>query len=371
MPGVLLELGEDAHFGVPCWSTGAARWAHWTVPIAYDLHYEQIRPLMCNGGISRKALVVIAAARARYADHATGRNSRPTNERLAADTGYAVRTVQRADEALRLLGVATEVLRGRQRTRAERFASWRVGDRSRGWASVWVLHENRQLRAVMYRMSSHPRSGPVRDKPCRKALVTTRTGSPTGRRQRGAQRRRAPDGGGSALARAWRAHPGAPPWSRRHSAEAWSRLLAGPARHGWTARDLNQLITDWLGVGGHRIPDNPYKPIGLLGAILAWHGADNLGDRPAALDDAREAAERAHHRHARVAEQAGGGQPDSANSPGAHRSSGAGRALARQALAEARGRAAARKADAIAREAAEFDAKVRAARSLPSERDTT
>jgi len=73
-----------------------------------------------------------AAARARYADHGTGRHSRPTNERLAADTGLSVRTVQRADTALRLLGVATEVLRGRQRTRAERFASWRVGDRGRG-----------------------------------------------------------------------------------------------------------------------------------------------------------------------------------------------------------------------------------------------
>jgi hypothetical protein len=78
--------------------------------------------------ISRRALLTIAAARARYADHATGRNSRPTNERLAADTGYSVRTVQRADTVLRLLGVATEVVRGRQRTRIERLASWRVGD---------------------------------------------------------------------------------------------------------------------------------------------------------------------------------------------------------------------------------------------------
>lgn len=113
LAAILLDLGADAYRGVPCWSGHAARWAHWTVPIAYDLHYADIRPLMCNGGISRTALVVIAAARARYADHRTGRNCRPTNERLARDTGYTVRTVQRADEALRLLGVATEVLRGR------------------------------------------------------------------------------------------------------------------------------------------------------------------------------------------------------------------------------------------------------------------
>ncbi len=143
-PAIQLDLGDDAYRGLPCWAGRAARWAHWTVPIAYDLHYDRIRPLMRNGGVSRQALVAVAAARARYADHATGRNSRPTNERLAQDTGYTVRTVQRVDEALRLLGVATEVLRGRQRTRAERLASWRVGDRGRGWASVWALHDNQQ-----------------------------------------------------------------------------------------------------------------------------------------------------------------------------------------------------------------------------------
>jgi len=53
------------------------------------------------------------------------------------------------------------------------------------------------------------------------------------------------------------------------------------------------LITDWIGVG-HWLPESPYKPIGLLGAILAWHA--NLAERPAAVDMAREAAELAAHR---------------------------------------------------------------------------
>ena len=100
-------------------------------------------------------------ARARYAEHGTGRGSRPTNERLAADTGLSVRTVQRADTALRLLGVATEVLRGRQRTRAERLASWRVGDRGRGWASVWALHDDAQLARLVGALSPHPEGSPV------------------------------------------------------------------------------------------------------------------------------------------------------------------------------------------------------------------
>jgi hypothetical protein len=109
--------------------------------------------------------VRVARARARYAEYATGRGSRPSNERLAADTGLSVRTVQRADTALRLLGVATEVLRGRQRTRVERLASWRVGDRGRGWASVWALHDNPLISRLVHKLgiglSPHPEGSPV------------------------------------------------------------------------------------------------------------------------------------------------------------------------------------------------------------------
>lgn len=150
-----LELDEDTYAGVPCWLSGEQRWARVAVPIAYLSHYDtKVRPAMPSNPISLRALVRVAEARARYADWTTGRNSRPTNARLARDTGLSVRTVQRADTTLRLLGLATEVLRGRQRTRAERFASWRVGDRHRGWASVWALHH-----APVLPLSPHPRKG--------------------------------------------------------------------------------------------------------------------------------------------------------------------------------------------------------------------
>ena len=33
------------------------------------------------------------------------------------------------------------------------------------------------------------------------------------------------------------------------------------------------MITDWIAVG-HWLPERPHKPIGLLGAILAWHGTE-------------------------------------------------------------------------------------------------
>ncbi|WP_244269129.1 helix-turn-helix domain-containing protein, partial [Mycobacterium parascrofulaceum] len=78
--------------------------------MAYDLRYDaDVRPHMGANQISRRALLRIAQARARYADYTTGRDCRPSNERLATDTGYDVRTIQRANTVLRLLGVATEV----------------------------------------------------------------------------------------------------------------------------------------------------------------------------------------------------------------------------------------------------------------------
>lgn len=361
---IVLELGEAPYAGVPCWSGRAQRWATFTVAVAYDCRYDTaVRPLMPGNPISRRALLAIAAARAGYADHGTGRNCRPSNERLAADTGYSVRTVQRADTVLRLLGVASEVLRGRQRTRMERLASWRVGDRGRGWASVWALHDNRQLTGLVSRLSPHPRSGPVRDKHSPNQVVTTGTGGPAGRRQGGAPRRRAPDVGGASLATAWRADPHAPPWARRHSAAAWAGILAGPAAHGWNPRDLNALIGDWAGVSGARIPDGPHKPIGLLGAMLAWHGAERLKERPAALDEAREAAERAAHRAHWAAQRAAHGEHQRARAAGRAALGSVGHVAARAAAAEAASAAARKRTHAAAHDAARVAAAVAAART--------
>lgn len=361
---IVLELGEAPYAGVPCWTGRLERWAKWTVPMAYDCRYAtEVRPLMPGNPISRQALVAVAQARARYADHATGRNCRPTNERLAADTGYSVRTVQRADTVLRLLGVATEVLRGRQRTRVERLASWRVGDRGRGWASVWALHDHPQLTRLVHPLSPHPRSGPVRDKPSGQQVVTTEPGSPAGRRQRGATRRQTPDAGGSALARGWRADAHCPPFAHRHSADAWAPLLADPAAHSWTPRDLNQLITDWAGVTGRRIPDHPHKPIGLLGAILAWHGRERLDERPAVLDEAREVAELAAHQAHLCAQRPAQAEHQRAREAGRRALASPGHAAARAVAAEAAHRGAHKRTQAVAEDAAQRAAAVAAVRA--------
>jgi hypothetical protein len=112
--------------------------------------------------------------------------------------------------------------------------------------------------------------------------------------------------------------------------------LAKPAAHGWTPRDVNALISDWAGTG-HWLPESPYKPIGLLGAMLAAHG--DLDNRPAAYDVAREQQELALAR-ARVAEQIAARQADrEAREAGRAALSGLGHEAARRALAEIQERA--------------------------------
>jgi hypothetical protein len=367
-PAIVLELEERAWAGVPCWSGRAERWASFTVPIAYDLRYDtRVRPVLGANQVSRTAVLAVAAARAAYAEYHTGRGSRPSNERLAADTGYSVRTVQRADTALRLLGVATEILRGRQRTRTERLASWRVGDRGRGWASVWALHDDAQLArhlGTRQLLSPHPEGSSFSYPPSRREMVTTGANSRPAGGGRGARRRECPDEGGCRLAIRWRADSHAPPWARRHTPAAWAALLAGPARHGWTARDLNQLVRDWIGVKGS-LPDHPHKPIGLLGAMLTWHGADNLADRPAAADDAREAEQLAAHRAHLAAQATERADAQRARASARAALGGPGHTAAREAAAAVAARALARRTHSVAVDTARHDAAVRTARGLP------
>jgi len=331
LPRIVLEL-DTAWGAIPCWTGRAQRWAREAVPAAYMERYDtHVRPAMPNNPVSLKSLVAVAEARASFADHRTGRNCRPSNERLAAMTGLTVRTVQRASTALRLLGVATEVMRGRQRTRAERFASWRVGDNGRGWASVWALHDCR-----IQSLSPHPRGPHLSYKNSPKSILTTRT-----RRQAAgssaATRRPSLDQRGLGLANRWIVDEQTPAWARRYrTGTPWARVLTRAAQHGWTPRDVNTLISDWVGTG-HWLPETPHKPIGMLGAILAAHG--DLDNRPSAYDVAREQEELALER-ARVAEQAAAREKNRrAREAGRAALSGPGREAARQAVAEIQERA--------------------------------
>jgi hypothetical protein len=147
--------------------------------------------------------------------------------------------------------------------------------------------------------------------------------------QRAAQ---TPDPGAMRLARGWQADPHAPPWARRYTTTASAAVLAGPAAHGWSPRDVDQLIRDWI-VVGHWLPDVPHKPIGLLRAIVAWHAS--LAERPAALEEAREAAERAAHRAQLCAQAAAHAEHVRARAVGRRALGGPGHAATRAVAAEA------------------------------------
>lgn len=337
LPRIVLEL-DAAGSAVPCWSGRATRWAQSTVPAAYQARYDSdVRPVMPNNPVSLKTLVAVAEARAAFADHRTGRNCRPTNATLAQMTGLSVRTVQRASTALRLLGVATEVMRGRQRTRTERFASWRVGDNGRGWASVWALHDCR-----IQSLSPHPGGSLFPPKPSVKRSLTTRSRRP-GTGSSAAPRRHSTDQQGLVLANKWIRDQQSPPWALRYrTGTPWAAVLTSAAHHGWTPRDVNTLIGDWAGTG-HWVPEAPHKPIGLLGAILAAHG--DLTNRPSAYDEAREQEELRQAR-ARIAEQlASRDASRKARDAGRAALSGPGHQAARQALRDIQERARRRRYD--------------------------
>ncbi|MBN7438794.1 repa [Mycobacteroides abscessus subsp. abscessus] len=324
-----LAAGGDAYRNVPLWS-GAQRWARVEVPIAYDLRYKRIRHLMAGNGVSRVNVLKVADARARFAEGRTGRHCRPTNATLAKCAGVDKRIVQRASLALRLMGCATEILRGRQRTKAERLASWAMNDRARGWASVWALHtpipvvDNSRdhngwfipsWRSISGKLSPHPRRGSVSvgkvpfegNSPTRNHPQVDGAGQgppinggPSGHSTKKTPTQRSRGGPvdekGRLLAVRWLADGQTPTWAARFTPRGWARLLAPAAAHGWTPADVNTMIAEWASVGGNYLPPAPYRPMGLLGAIFKAHG--DLLDRPAAAAEAQAAealaAEQAH-----------------------------------------------------------------------------
>ena len=302
---IALDLGHDAYSGVPCWNNDE-HWITWAVPIAYAQHYDQIRHLIGahstehrKDDISRSTLIKIAAAHAVRADHGTGRNCRPTIALIAQMTGYGERTIQRARQVLRLIGVATEIFRGRQRTLSERLASYRVGSSAQGWASVYALHSPQLVDKSAGNNLAAPHLGkhPLGCLPLLgnySLTPTSKAGERKGRatRDRAHDRRRwtgpPPDAKGLLLACKWRQNAQTPRWAHRYTPAAWSRVLAKPAAHGWTDRDLNALLRDHTLTGnGNWIAANPHRPIPLLAGILNKHG--DLHNRPAAHDDLREA----------------------------------------------------------------------------------
>ncbi len=351
---VRLDLGENPYGGIAVWA-GAQVWVERQVTDAYYRRYytDVARELRKQGQVALGSLKRVALAMALAADHDTGQESRLSNATLMAQTGLGKSTVQRARKALRLLGVATEVLRGRQRSWVERMASWRVGDKARGWASVWALHpatpvdRTRIIRAGQVQMAPHPRRGLSSNKSSCQERVTTGKAvdkRAASRRSRAHKRRRASlaDPRGAVLASRWLRDARTPGWARKHAVTTWAPALVSPATHGWNADDLNQIIDDWA--TDTSITPDPQSPVAFLRWLLGRH---DLAFSPTVLETARrdQAQAEVDLRRGQAAVQL----TEAATAREAARVAldGPGRQLVRQALADLSTAAATRKATAV------------------------
>ncbi|MFF0818399.1 replication protein [Rhodococcus sp. NPDC003318] len=359
---VALELGDGAYGGIARWR-GEQVWVECDVRTAYQRRYLAIRPQL-DASVSLDSVLAVARVMAKAADWETGQNSRLTVATIVATSGLGERTVQRARTALRLLGVATEVLRGRLRRRTERMASWRVGDRARGWASVYALHPTRPVDKTRVRdgnstsVAPHPRRGRFSS-----LLSPLGNGSFTNRavKDRAASRRNDTsscnrlrvDQKGALLAARWLRDKRAPIWARDLTVNQWSLVLADAAEHGWTGADLNDVLDQEARRLDRAL--TPTNPRAFVRWLLTRH---DLQFPPHILDEAaraQDAAERAERRRAAAAAlELGRHQRE----VGRAAASGTARAAAMAAVpdaASARRRRAQQEAVAAARARAELD----------------
>ncbi len=344
---------------MPCWCS-ARRWIE-HVERVYRRHYLLVRHQLVattGGGISLPAVLAVAAAHAAAADFATGRNSGPllgqsgAERGMTAATGRGERTISRARTFLRLVGLATEVQAGRQRTLLERLDSAERGDKNRGWTAVYALHHTRThpvdnpVRIGVGQPSdgTPPHSGLVSTPSLEERVVSTGADHPSGSAD-GAPRRASTRGGvregvydpggvGLALSKALRAHPECPGWIRRYSPHAYTAALTRWAQAGWTARDVVQHLTD-VTTTGFRVYDTPRNPVKYLLALL--HRGD-IGDRPTLWRDAHAAAETAAAAERIAAAPAQLAAATEARTIGRAALNGAGRAQVRAILTDRRGR---------------------------------
>jgi len=297
---------------VPCWWS-RRRWLE-HVERVYRWHYLLLRPALVavsGGGISLRAVLAVAGAHAAAADFGTGRDSRPMlgdtggEQGLTAATGLGARTITRARTFLRLAGLATEVQTGRHRTLYERLASWERGDTARGWTAVYALHHTTthpvdnlgSISAGRTPDGTPPRSGSLPSYSPEDKVVTTGAkpkdrGAPrpastnTGRRGR-RRPRLVSDARGVLLATRWCQDPDSPPWARYKTPTTWAALLALPAAHGWTVRDLHRLLDNHT-TGGRRLLTHPHNPIAYLSWLL---NQTDLTNRPCAMEEVYAAYE--------------------------------------------------------------------------------
>lgn len=288
----------------PAW-WGRDDWCSLEVPVAVWAHRDLCRAYH----VSPDAVVKVARKMAAYANSATGRDCRPTNERLVVDAQMSLSTVQRARRVLKHLGLVVELVAGRSvMSRAERITAWRRGSSHRQVAAEFALCSRRD-RAVDNRVPAHlavERDTPTRSRRERGDLTLGRTHlrsqnencdeerAPRAAPTKGVRRARRHDPSVRRLVAELQA---AVPFLAGVSAARLVPLLTPYARADWTVRDFVLAIRDSMAARGWGVvPKNLTCPPAYLARLL--ESADPA-DRPSVLDDQLHAAEREHDRLSR------------------------------------------------------------------------
>ena len=302
--GVVPEPGSTSQR--PAWWS-ALDWTDGDVASALAEHPELCR----DHHVAPDTVQKVARCMAAYADNVTGRDCRPTNERLVVDAQCSLSTVQRARRVLKALGLVVELVAGRSvMTRAERIKAWRRGSAHRRIAATFALCSRPGPRSVH---SPRPAAPPAveRDTPPRSPKVSL--GSHLGRThlQRQAEtseKERAPRAAPKSRSRR---RPSADPLLRRRIAEAqrvlpWlagtraprlTPLLTPYVAAGWTGWDFALVVRDRMAARGWRVvPTGLKQPAAYLASLL--NGVDPA-ERPSVLEDQLAADEAAHDRLAR------------------------------------------------------------------------
>jgi hypothetical protein len=315
--------------GAPGATSRAPAWwsaEDWTAEVKTTLRLH--RDVCRAHHVEPDTVLAVAGGMAGYADFATGRDCRPTNERLVADVQVSLSTVQRARRVLKALGFVVELVAGRSfLTREERIAAWRRGSAHRQLAAEFALCSRRDRPRRPHRGRHHPQvHRPVvdRDTPPgspKESLVShlSRTHLRATAETRKAAPRPAPTeevtnrGGrrGHPLAR--RLAEGTQrrlSWLRGVPLSRLVPLLTPFALAGWTARDVERAADEARAVRGWKVvPAKLDHPASYLARLL--RGVDPA-DRPSAVDEfiaATEAAGRRHELQLRIGTPCAHGQP--------------------------------------------------------------
>ena len=261
------------------------------VPVALAVNREAARRWHVEPDTARR----VAAVMARYADRVTGRDCRPTNERLAVEAHCSIRQMQRARGLLKELGLVVELVRGRAfMSRTERLAAWRRGSSHRQIAAEFALCSLRRPQRAPQPVERVTPPGDAVGKPV--SHLGRGFFRPKDRKDEPRCARRPPP-----RARAGPVTP-AGMRSRRLVAGVQARLgwLSGVsprrltplhrfARHGWTPRDVHRALDEVLRARGWTVPDRIEHPAAYLACLLR---DVDPADRPGALEEAMLAEER-------------------------------------------------------------------------------